>query len=48
MAEFRLTVDIPEELKLRLDLYAAYNKTTLKDAVTKILNEGLPKYEISV
>jgi len=45
--EKRLTVDIPEPLKLRLDLYAFYNKILLKDAVIKILDETLPKYEVT-
>jgi len=46
--EKRLTVDIPEPLKLRLDLYAFYNKILLKDAVIKVLDENLPRYEVSV
>jgi len=45
--EKRLTVDIPEALKLRLDLYAFYNKLLLKDAVIKVLDETLPKYEVT-
>ena len=45
--EKRLTVDIPEPLKLRLDLYSVYNKIMLKDAVIKILDENLPKYEVT-
>ena len=45
--EKRLTVDIPEPLKLRLDLYAFYNKLLLKEAIIKILDETLPKYEVT-
>ena len=44
--EAALNVWLPEKLKLRLDLFALKNKMTLKEATVRILNEGLPNYEI--
>lgn len=35
--------EVPEELKYRLDLYAVTNNLKLREAVIKILDEGLPK-----
>ena len=37
-------VELPENLKYRLDLYALKNRLTLKEATEKILNETLPEY----
>jgi len=46
MQMLKLIVEIPEELKYRLDRTVLEEKTTIKDKVTKILEETLPRYEM--
>jgi len=48
MANKMLIVELPEELKYRLDRTVLEESTTIKDKVTKILDETLPVYEVSV
>lgn len=40
----RLIVDIPDGVKYRLDRFALEKDTTIKEVVTKILDEKLPQY----
>ena len=46
MQMLKLIVEIPEELKYRLDRTVLDEKTTIKEKVTKILEENLPRYEM--
>ena len=41
----KLIVELPETLKYRLDRTVLEEKTTIKDKVTKILEENLPNYQ---
>jgi len=40
----KLIVELPESLKYRLDRTVLEERTTIKDKVTKILEENLPDY----
>jgi len=40
-----LYVELPSQLKYRLDMTVLLEKTTLKNKVIAILDEALPKYE---
>ena len=44
--EVSLSVWIPENLKYRLDRATVEERTTLKDKVTRLLDENLPRYEM--
>ena len=46
MQMLKLIVEIPEELKYRLDRTVLDEKTTIKEKVNKILEETLPRYEM--
>jgi len=41
----KLIVELPETLKYRLDRTVLEERTTIKDKVTKILDEALPDYK---
>jgi hypothetical protein len=41
----QLIVEIPEELKYRLDMTVLLERTTIKEKVTKLLEDNLPTYE---
>ena len=45
--EEQLSVYIPEETKYRLDRVVLEEKTTIKKKVAQLLNENLPRYEMS-
>jgi len=46
MQTTKLIVEIPEELKYRLDRTVLDERTTIREKVTKILEENLPQYEM--
>jgi len=46
MQTTKLIVEIPEELKYRLDRTVLDERTTIREKVTKILEENLPHYEM--
>jgi len=48
MPTTKLIVEIPEELKYRLDRTVLEESTTIKDKVTKILDVSLPNYEVII
>ena len=48
MANKMLIVELPEELKYRLDRTVLEESTTIKDKVTRILDNALPVYEVLV
>ena len=43
--EVPIQVFVSEELKYRLDMTVILEKTTIKEKVTKVLDEALPHYE---
>jgi len=46
--EFRLTVDIPTSIKLRLDIHSKLEGRDLKDITADALDQYLPKYYIKL
>jgi hypothetical protein len=41
----KLIVEVPESLKYRLDRTVLEERTTIKDKVTRLLEENLPEYK---
>ncbi len=46
--EFRLTVDIPTALKLRLDIHSKIEGKDLKEITAEALNKYIPKYSVKI
>jgi len=46
--EFRLTVDIPTALKLRLDIHSKLEGRELKEITAEALEQYLPKYFVKI
>jgi len=42
-----LIVELPEDLKYRLDRYALDRRSTIKETVIEILQGSVPKYEVT-